>query len=185
MNSFGEIYTHFQPRIYRYLCNLSGEADALDLTQTVFLKVSRSLDDFRGDSSFATWIYRIATNTSHDHAVSPLSKQRGAELLFDEVSSLDDLHDPDSQGTDRQYIRQEMNECIRGLVDQLPENYRTVLLLSEYEEFSNAEIAEMLHISLGTVKIRLHRGRTHLRKSMECRCTFYHGDRNELLCDRK
>jgi len=185
LNKFNHIYLEFQPKIFRYLSGLCGEADALDLTQAVFLKVSRSLDDFRGDSSPATWIYRIATNTAHDHAASSLTKQRSSELLFDEDGSVDDLHDPDSPGTDREYIRQEMNACIRGLVDQLPENYRTVLLLSEYEEFSNQEIAETLGISLDTVKIRLHRGRMHLRKSMECSCSFYHDERNELMCDRK
>jgi len=185
MMEFDQIYQEFQPKIYRYLSGLCNETDALDLTQTVFLKVSRSLDDFRGDSSLATWIYRIATNTAHDYAASALSRQRGAELFFDEEGSVDDLHDPDFPGTDRQYIRREMNACIRGLVDQLPENYRTVLLLSDYEELSNQEIAETLGISLDTVKVRLHRGRTHLRKSMECNCSFYHDERNEIMCDRK
>ena len=185
MNSFEEIFSEFQPRIYHYLCNLAGEADAADLTQTVFLKVSRSLSDFRGDSSLTTWIYRIATNAAHDHAKSSLANQRRVELLFDEDGSIDDLHTPDSPETDREYIRQEMSDCIRGLVDQLPENYRAVLLLSEYEGFSNAEIAEMLGLSLDTIKIRLHRGRTHLRKDMECSCSFYHDERSELMCDRK
>jgi RNA polymerase sigma-70 factor (ECF subfamily) len=184
LTAFDRIYREFQPKIYRYLCNLSGESEALDLTQTVFLKVSRSLDDFRGESSLATWIYRIATNTAHDHASSALAKQREAEQLFDEEGSLDDLHDPDTPATDREYIRQEMNACIRGLVDQLPENYRTVLLLSDYEELSNQEIAETLGISLDTVKIRLHRGRTHLRRSLECSCSFYHDERNQLMCDK-
>lgn len=185
MNDFDGIYREFQPRIQRYLCNLCGEADAPDLTQAVFLKVSRSLDSFRGDSSLATWIYRIATNTAHDHAASSLARQKGAELLFDDDNSVDDLPDAALSGTDREYIRREMNACIRGVVDKLPENYRTVLLLSEFEELGNAEIAAILGISLDTVKIRLHRGRAALRKAMEGQCTFYHDERSELMCDRK
>lgn len=67
MNDFDGIYREFQPRIHRYLCRLCGEADVQDLTQATFLKVSQSLDGFRGESSLATWIYRIATNTARNH----------------------------------------------------------------------------------------------------------------------
>ena len=147
--------------------------------------LSRSLDGFRGESSLSTWIYRIATNTAHDHADSSLTRQIGAEQLFDDDGSVDDHPDSSFPGTDREYIRREMNACIRGVVDRLPENYRAVLLLSEFEEFTNAEIAAILDISLDTVKIRLHRGRTALRKAMECQCSFYHDERSELMCDRK
>jgi RNA polymerase sigma-70 factor (ECF subfamily) len=185
MRNFATVYQEFQPKIQRYLTHLSGEADAPDLTQTVFLKVSQSLDGFRGESSLATWIYRIATNTAHDHAASSLTRQKGVELLFDGEGSVDDLPGTDFSGTDREYVRREMSACIRGVVDQLPENYRTVLLLSEFEEISNAEIAAILDTSLDTVKIRLHRGRTALRKAMECQCSFYHDERSELMCDRK
>jgi len=182
---FSAVYQEFRPKIYRYLRNLTDENEAADLTQTVFLKVSRSLDGFRGESSLATWIYRIATNTAHDHAALSLTKQQGAELLFDDDGSVDDLPDTGFPGTDREYIRREMSACIRGVVDQLPENYRTILLLSEFEEIPNAEIAQILDISLDTVKIRLHRGRAALRKAMECLCSFYHDERSELMCDRK
>lgn len=182
---FDGIYREFQLKIYRYLCYFSGEAEAADLTQAVFLKVSQNLGGFRGESSLSTWIYRIATNTAHDHAASSLVRQKECEQLFDDDGSVDDLPDVGAQGTDREYIRREMTACIRGVVDQLPENYRSVLLLSEFDEFSNAEIAAILDISLDTVKIRLHRARTALRKAMECQCTFYHDERSEIMCDRK
>lgn len=185
MRDFDSIYKEFQQRIYRYLSNLTCEEDALDLTQAVFLKVSRSLDSFREQSSLSTWIYRIATNTAHDYAASSLAKQKGAEQLFDDDGSIDNLPDTGLSGIDREYIRREMNACIRGVVNQLPESYRTVLLLSEFEERANSEIAEILSISIDTVKIRLHRGRTALRKAMESQCSLYHDERNELMCDRK
>lgn len=185
MHSFADIYQEFHPRIHRYLRNQCGEADATDLTQAVFLKVSQALGDFRNESSLATWIYRIATNTAHDHAVSSLSRQRGNEQPVDENSSLDDFPDYTAPGTEREYIRREMNNCIRGVAEQLPETYRTVLLLSELEELSNGEIADILGININTVKIRLHRGRTELREAMTCQCSLYHDERNELMCDRK
>lgn len=183
--NFSALYQEYQPKIQRYLSHFSGEAEAADLTQTVFLKVSRSLDGFRGESSLATWIYRIATNTANDHAASSLARQKDGEKLFGDDGSIDDLPDTTVPATDREYIRREMTACIRGVVDQLPENYRSVLLLSDFEEFNNSEIAAILDISLDTVKIRLHRGRTALRKAMECQCNFYHDERSELMCDRK
>lgn len=185
MIDFDSIYQEFRPKIQRYLSNLTGETDAPDLTQTVFLKVNQSMNGFRGDSSLATWIFRIATNTAHDHASSSLVRQKVAEQLLDDDGSVDDFPDAGFIGTDREYIRREMTACIRGVVDQLPENYRSVLLLGEFEELSNAEIAAILDISLDTVKIRLHRARTALRKAMETQCNFYHDERSELMCDRK
>lgn len=185
MKDFTNIYKEFQPKIYRYLCNLCGEADAHDLTQTVFLKVSRSLESFRGESSLATWIYRIATNVAHDHSHSSLAKQREAELPLEDTGPANDFPDSDHPPADREYVRREMNACIRGVVDQMPENYRTVLILSEFEELTNPEIVEVLGMSIDTVKIRLHRARVHLRKALERECSLYHDERNELMCDRK
>jgi RNA polymerase sigma-70 factor (ECF subfamily) len=182
MNDIDSIYREFQPKIYRYLCRLTNQTDASDLTQEVFLKVSRALDAFRGESSLATWIYRIATNTAYDHARSTPLKQRRLEILFDDADSSYDLPGPDLPAADKAIILQEMNECIRGIVDQLPRDYRTVLILSEFDEFTNPEIAGILGISVDTVKIRLHRARTRLRKAMECQCSLYHDERNELMC---
>lgn len=185
MRDFDSVYTEFQPKILRYLSNLTCEDDALDLTQAVFLKVSCSLGNFREESSLSTWIFRIATNTAHDYLNSSLAKQKGSELLFDDDGSVDDLPDTGSLGTDREYVRQEMNACIRGVIDRLPENYRTVLLLAEFEELSNLEVAAILNISIDTLKIRLHRGRAALRKAMQSQCSFYHDERNQIMCDRK
>jgi RNA polymerase sigma-70 factor (ECF subfamily) len=185
MNDIDSIYREFQPKIYRYLSRLSGQTDATDLTQEVFLKVSQALDTFRGESSLATWIYRIATNTAYDHARSRPLKQQLLEIHFDDADSAFDLPGPDQPGTDQELILKEMNECIRGIVDQLPQDYRTVLVLSEFDEFTNPEIAAILGVSVETVKIRLHRARARLRKAMQCQCSFYHDERNELMCHPK
>jgi len=182
---FDSIYKEFQPRIRRYLGNLVCEDDALDLSQTVFLKVGRSLDTFRGECSLSTWIYRIATNTARDHAASSSARQKGLEQLLDEEISVEDFADQSELDPDREYIRREMSACIRGILDQLPESYRTVLLLSEFEDLANSEIAEVLDTSVDTVKVRLHRGRTALRKAMTSQCSLYHDERSELMCDRK
>jgi RNA polymerase sigma-70 factor (ECF subfamily) len=76
-----------------------------------------------------------------------------------------------------------MNSCIRNYIENLPENYRTVVILSELEGVKNKEIAEILNISLDNVKIRLHRARAQLRKKLESNCSFYRNEQNELSCD--
>lgn len=182
---FETIYQEYRPRIYRYLSHLTSEADAPDLTQAVFLKVSTSLESFRGESSLATWIYRIATNTAHDFAQSSLARQREAEYLPEDSATLDEMAHSDHPDAEKQYLRREMNDCISGLVREMPENYREVVTLSDLGELSNAEIAEVLGISIDTVKIRLHRGRKVLRGTMQCQCDLYRDERNELMCDRK
>ncbi len=184
---FQHIYATFNERIRRYLTRVIGQADSEDVTQEVFLKVNAALNGFRGDSSLSTWIYRIATNAAMDHLRKSLpeqatSRHEAADPLMCEEDIAVDLS---ASFLDRQLIRKEMNDCIRGIVDELPENYRTVLVLSDLEELTNSEIAEVLGISLETVKIRLHRARARLKKELERHCSFYRDDRNELACDRK
>jgi len=179
VHDYQAIYQEFQPKIFRYLCHLCGESEAHDLTQVVFLKVSQTLNSFRGDASISTWIYRIATNTAHDHT-------RHAYADACEINgNVEDISDSDLSGADEEYARSEMNACIRGIVDELPEHYRRVLVLSDFEELSNQEIADILELSLDSVKIRLHRARRKLREALQCQCNMYHDKRNVLSCDRK
>jgi RNA polymerase sigma-70 factor (ECF subfamily) len=184
MTDFENLYKEFQPRILRYLGMMTEKSEAPDLTQVVFMKVGKGLKDFRGESSLSTWIYRIATNTAFDHNKYGRAAKE-LEQLGDEGSSMDDFPADEYDGPEKEFIVQEMNACIRGVVEQLPENYRVVLVLSEFEGLTNPEIAEVLNLSIDTVKIRLHRARAALRKALESECCFYHDERNEMMCDRK
>jgi len=181
--SFQSVHDRFRPRVLRYLSRLVGEAEADDLTQSVMLKVSEALPGFRGDSSVSTWIYRIATNAALDR----LRRKTNQPLSETEAESGegDGLPGAQTPSVEKTAIRGEMNECIREFIEHLPENYKTVMVLSELEGFKNAEIASILGISLDTVKIRLHRARDKLRKELESGCSFYRDDCDELACDRK
>jgi RNA polymerase sigma-70 factor (ECF subfamily) len=186
---FQLIYREYYPKIVGYLRRLVGEAEAEDVAQETFVKANKALDGFRGDSSLSTWLYRIATNAAMDHLRKPASR-RAPPIpggLPDDDSSVGDAIAPGDSAPvlDTLLIRKDMNECIRGIVDSLPENYRTVLVLSDLEGMTNAEIAEVVGISLDTVKIRLHRARTRLREELKAKCNLYHDERNELACDRK
>jgi RNA polymerase sigma-70 factor (ECF subfamily) len=187
---FQDIYTSFNEKVRRYLARLVGDAESEDLTHEVFIKVSKALEDFRGKSSLSTWIYRIATNTALDRLRSPDFKRSAAESLSigeDEVA----IEDKDvwtgrkTPLPDQQLIRKEMNACIRSFIDSLPEDYRAVIVLSELEELKDREIAEVLNISIETVKIRLYRAKTRLKEALNCNCSFYRDSRSILLCDFK
>ncbi len=189
-HDFGRLYTEYQPRIRRYLARIVGEHDAEDLTQTVFLKVSQALKDFRGESAPSTWIYRIAANTAADWMRSP-SLRRAIEYLPLDVPFEGDRAEraAEERGklflADQVMVRREMNQCIRQVVDGLPAAYREAIALSDIEGLKNAEIAERLGVSVDTVKIRLHRARGMLRKALETRCDLYRDERLGLACDAK
>ncbi len=185
---FENIDTTFRPKIHRYLVHLVGTYEAEDLTQEVFVKVSQALKAFRGESQLSTWIYRIATNAAIDRTRTPSFRQNAQSKQLSDTAEIEDkdtwtgIRTPSAQ----QHVeRQEMNRCIRDFVDKLPQNYRTVLVLSELEDVRNSDIAEILDITLSTVKIRLHRARGLLKKELEAHCQFYRDEQNEFACDLK
>lgn len=187
---FQKIYDEFRPKVRRYLARLVGGEEADDLTQEVFIRVSRALKDFRGDSQLSTWIYRIATNAALDKFRSSsfqrLVSEKNVEYQAESDKENGDMSaDKKSPQADQQLIRKEMNKCIRDVVMSLPEDYRAVVVLSDLEELRNNEIAGVLGISIDTVKIRLHRARARLKKKLETLCSFYKDERNEFACDLK
>ncbi|UCF31145.1 MAG: sigma-70 family RNA polymerase sigma factor [bacterium] len=188
MRSFEEIYEGFGPQIIRYLARLVSESEAEDLAQETFLRVHRGLEEFRGDSRISTWIYRIATNVARDRLRKASSMSGGAVTSLEEGMDVEDGNvwtDEKARNTEGMTIRKEMNDCIRRFIDDLPEDYRTVLILQDLEGFKNQEIADILGISLDNVKIRLHRARTRLREELQTGCSFHRDEEDELGCDLK
>jgi RNA polymerase sigma-70 factor (ECF subfamily) len=189
---FQRIYADFQPRILRYMGRMVGEREAEDLTQEVFVKVNRALAGFRGESSLSTWLYRIATNAALDRRRSPSFQRSDSYSLADDAGEAGDEAETGggearpgerAPSAEQQLIRREMNECIRDFVERLPDNYRTPLVLSELEGLKNGEIAEILGVSLDTVKIRLHRARAKLKRELMAYCDPAWVEDNEFLPD--
>lgn len=185
---YNKIYEEYYQKIVRYLSRIVGESDAEDLAQEVFEKISRSLDRFQGKSKLSTWIYRIASNTAIDKLRSSSKKYpikpTDPEVL-DHSEDRNVWSDSKVTTTDQMLIREEMSDCVREFIDELPPDYNVVLVLKEYEDLTNSEIGDILHISTDNVKIRLHRARARLRKDLNSGCDFYHNDQSELACDRK
>ncbi|GMA99135.1 sigma-70 family RNA polymerase sigma factor [Pelosinus sp. IPA-1] len=185
---FEQVYTEFQPRIYRYLVRLIGIKEAEDITQDVFVKIGKALATFNNQSQLSTWIYQIATNAAIDRMRSRSFKQESTEsyclIEAEQCKEIGCSYKKPSL-TEEKVIRKEMNECIQGYIAILPESYRTAIILSEIEGLKNSEIASILGLSIGTVKIRLHRGKEKLKELLSANCTFYRTECNELACESK
>jgi RNA polymerase sigma-70 factor (ECF subfamily) len=138
----------------------------------VFIKVSQALPGFRGESSLSTWLYRIATNAALDRLRSPAFQKQGADHPIRQgwhAACMPEHKPPIEQ----QFVKHEMGDCILSYLARLPEIYRSVLVLSDMEELTNKEIADILDVPLSTVKIRLHRARASLREELETHCEYY------------
>jgi RNA polymerase sigma-70 factor (ECF subfamily) len=145
-----------------------NKEDADDITQEVFIQAFQSLSGFKGNSSFPTWLYRIAVNASLNK-VRKNSKnfifQRFDNLLgLDNKINLpsDDFNDPESL-----MILEEHRLLIRKVIDSLPENQRVAIVLSKYDALSQKEIAEIMKISEGAVESLIQRAKENLRKKLQ------------------
>lgn len=150
------LYRNHAGRVYSVVRRLAGD-DALaeDLAQEAWLRAFEKLELFRGDASFATWMYRLATNTALNHLRSDrrhreLESKAPAEGLHGTRSSVDDA-----------VINQRV---LQEAMDRLPDGYREVLVLHDVEGLTHREIADTLDVAEGTSKSQLHKARARMRE---------------------
>lgn len=184
-----EIYKSYSPRILIYLSRLVGKDDAEDLMQEVFIKVFNSLNTFKGNSQISTWIYKIATNTAIDKLKNfnhRKEKNKLTSLDYVEPLKLQMIFEEDKDSNiEYNLLKQEMNQCIADYINKLPDNYRTIFLLKEYDNLSFDEISEVTGQSYDNVKVRLHRARKKLHELLINNCNHYYDEYSKLCCDRK
>ncbi len=143
--------------VSRYVHN---RADMEDIAQEAFIKAYRALPNFRGDSAFYTWLYRIAINTAKNHLVSQSRRPpstdvdaQDAEYLYGD-SDLKDIQNPENL-----LFSDELKTVVDQAIKQLPDDLRTAVTLREYDGLSYEEIAEVMECPVGTVRSRIFRGR--------------------------
>jgi RNA polymerase sigma-70 factor (ECF subfamily) len=140
---------------------VGNTADAEDVTQEVLLQVVRKLDTFRGDSALTTWLHRVTVNAALAH------RRRQARRAERHVGvSLDCIAPPHGDVPDDQARRGELRQHLEGAIARLPGMYRDVFVLAGVEELPNAEIGQLLGLTLAAVKSRLHRARLALREAL-------------------
>jgi RNA polymerase sigma-70 factor (ECF subfamily) len=178
--SFEELAQQISQPLLRYLQRYVGDrAAADDLLQETLLRIARGLTDFAGRASMKTWAFSIATRVAADYFRKPEHR-----LRIVEVCEADDLPDTDFP-IDERIVLDEMNTCVRAVVDSLPDDYRAALVLHDLEGQTAEQTAEICGCSLATVKIRIHRARQRLRKALQQQCEFYRDTDSVLRCDRK
>ena len=182
---FTTIYQEFAKPIERYLLRFLEPREAEEVTQEVFLKVNSSLADFRHEAKLSTWIYKIATNMAIDRLKKASYRFETKQISLQESERSVPMEAQHANSVESNTIHKEMNQCIRGVIDKLPENYRMVIVLSELGGFSNQEISEVLGLSVGVVKTHLHRGKMRLKEELIKACDFSWDERNEFSCDPK
>jgi len=144
------------------------QQDAEDVAQEAWIKVYHALPNFRGEASFTTWVHRIAVNA----ALDALHKQKRQAEVSCATAGGDEAQPknlllvyPNTDGNpDQEALSKELIECIEDAVRQLPDKEMSLIVLREFQELSYHEMAETLRISLGAVKMRLHRARKSLRQ---------------------
>jgi RNA polymerase sigma-70 factor (ECF subfamily) len=165
--AFGDLVRRYQDRLYNTVYRLVDNAeDAQDAVQEAFLNAYQSLDSFKGDSLFFTWLYRIAVNT----AISLKRKQRVLLRLNGGRNGEPAMEPPDPSDLSRPghaLEQAEQERRIQQALARLSPEHRTVLVLKDMEGQKYETMAELLEVPIGTVRSRLHRARLELRELLE------------------
>lgn len=163
--AFGELVNRYESKVYSLsLRMLRNPEDAEDVLQDTFLRAYRGLKSFQGNSTFSTWIYRIAAN-------SALMRLRKKQLPTVSIEDADERDAPLNivdwkPGPAEQLLTEETRVAMEQAIEALPPEFRQVFILRDVEELSNAEVAEVLDLSVAAVKSRLHRARLKVRNRL-------------------
>lgn len=169
-NAFEELVSKYQHRIYNVCYRMRhNHADALDLTQTTFMKAFEALPRFQIQARFYTWLYRIAVNTTLSHRRSEARRPTLSLVRTDESDGRD--FEPAARNDEADPARDaeqaELRERLEDALGRLDGEFRAAVVLRDVEGLDYAEIAEILEVPVGTVKSRIFRGRTMLREMLE------------------
>lgn len=170
--AFAELVLEYQHRVYNLIYRMCGRAaDAEELTQETFLRAFERMEQFRGDSRFYTWLFRIAANMAMSH------RRRRKRVTFLSLGGRDE-DSPDRPITaeelgrrenapDAAAIQSETRQHILEALATLDETFRVVVVLRDIEDLDYSEIAEVLDLPVGTIKSRLHRARCMLKDRLQ------------------
>jgi len=168
--AFSELFRRFRDKVYRICFRFTRDHDeAMDVLQTTFIKVHRSLSSYREESSFATWISRVATNACIDHV---RAKRREGQVELDESVDTEAAAGGEALSPARALapsgaaLNSELGAAIQDALEKLSDKHRAVFTLHCVEGMSYQAIADTLQISIGTVMSRLFHARRYLRRSL-------------------
>lgn len=168
--AFEEMVSRYWDRIYAMVMQLlRNSQDAEEVTQDAFIRAHRGLENFRGDSSFSTWLYQIATNLARNRYWYWFRRKRDKSVSFDQTvggdsdTTLAEIFQADIETPQDIAVTNEFQERVAAAMELLNVKHREVLVLRNVKSLSYEEIANHLEISIGTVKSRIARARESLR----------------------
>lgn len=161
-SAFDLLVLKYQHRIIKLVGRYVREpADALDVTQDAFLKAYRALPNFRSESAFYTWLYRIAINTAKNHLVAAARRPSDVDLGSNEDGEQFEIEDMQStlETPEHLLLTEEIGQTVIDAIGKLPDDLRTAILLREVDGLSYEEIATVMDCPIGTVRSRIFRAR--------------------------
>ncbi|MBP6963562.1 MAG: sigma-70 family RNA polymerase sigma factor [Armatimonadetes bacterium] len=169
LSAFDELVRLYEKQVYSFAYRLTGNYDdANDISSEAFVKVFNSINTFRGDANFSTWLFRVVTNLYLDerkrskaHLNVPLD-----EYIDLEESTVTRQIEDSSPGPEQLLEQMERAEALNALIQQLPDYQRAMVLLYHTQGRSYEDIAEIMGLPIGTVKSRLNRARLSLREKL-------------------
>lgn len=166
--AFNKLMETYQKQVFNISYGmLSDYEDASDAAQEVFVKVWRSIAGFKGESSFTTWLYRICANVCNDILRKRQRRGMTVSLDVDDGDKNPAAELPSEAPTPEESLEaDERQRLVRRAIDSLSDEFRTVIILSDLQQLSYEEVANVLKIPTGTVKSRLNRARNALRKKL-------------------
>ena len=142
--------------------------EAQDVAQEAFIKAYRALANFRGDSQFYTWLYRIAINTAKNYLVARGRRPPESDISAEDAEFMDGDHDlKDIESPERLMLRDEIEATVHRAIAALPEDLRTALTLREFDGLSYEDIAAVMQCPVGTVRSRIFRAREAVDKALQ------------------
>ena len=170
--AFTEMVRAYQDRVFALCIRMLGDrAEAEDVSQEVFVTVFKSIDSFRGDARFSTWLYRVTANHCKNRIKYLARRHHRSKQDIDDTRETDiarPMTDPHPR-PDRAAEGAQMERIIRAALTEIDEDHRVVIILRDIEQLSYGEIAEILEVAEGTVKSRLFRARAALKQRIDAR----------------
>ncbi len=167
-NAFNLLVTKYQHKVANLVSRyVKNHSDVPDIVQEAFIKAYRALPNFRGDSAFYTWLYRIAVNCAKNHMVASGRKPPGSDVEIEDAEvydSGDALRE--NASPEKLLLTKEIKKVVFNTIEQLPEDLRTAINLRELEGLSYEEIATIMECPVGTVRSRIFRARDAVDKKI-------------------
>lgn len=165
VQAFEELISAYERRIFNTaLRTMKNPDDANDVAQEAIIKIYKNIAGFKGDCTFAVWVYRIVSNACYDEL---RRRKRHSDMSLDALTADGVVQFRDSGELPDQYAeRNELSQNIQKAINQLDEEYRVPIVLRELQGLSYQEIADIMDVNLGTVKSRISRARLQLQKKL-------------------